>query len=95
MECMDDVLAYLPDEDLLAPRACWLAKDFFSTAFMIIRPSRLWRTVKKAMDNIDSALYDMDLLNRILGDTATTLSGEYVTLYSHWGPGHFQISTLQ
>jgi hypothetical protein len=36
------------------------------------------------MGGIDSELYDMDLLNRLLGDRVSMLSGEYETLSLHW-----------
>ena len=80
-----DFLFALPEVDVAAPRAYWLAKDFISSTFMMISLSqRLWQTVNNAMQSISPQEYDMDLINKLFGETAMVLSGEYVTINSHW-----------
>lgn len=89
----DDLFSDLPPVDLAAPRAYWLRTEeaVFSSAFMLINLSdRLWDKVKNTLPTGDDDFggaepkVDMDILNDVLGDTATVLSGEYVTLNSHW-----------
>lgn len=89
----DNLFSDIPTADLAAPRAYWLRTEqaVFSSAFMLINLSdRLWDKVSKTFptgeDDFGGAepKVDMDILNDVLGDTATVLSGEYVTLNSHW-----------
>ncbi|TKA77566.1 hypothetical protein B0A55_06637 [Friedmanniomyces simplex] len=82
---LDHLFTGLPAVDLAAPRAYWLAKDFLASTFLMINLSdRLWRTVKSALDKVEFNKFDMDLINDLLGDSVMMLSGEYVTLNSHW-----------
>lgn len=89
----DNLFSDIPPVDLAAPRAYWLraGEAVFSSAFMLVKLSdRLWNKVNKTLptgdDNFGGAepRVDMDIMNDVLGDTATVLSGEYVTLNSHW-----------
>lgn len=89
----DNLFSDIPPVDLAAPRAYWLRTEeaVFSSAFMLINLSdRLWDKVNKTLPTGDDDFggaepkVDMDILNDVLGDTATVLSGEYVTLNSHW-----------
>ncbi|KAK4553259.1 hypothetical protein LTR86_009559 [Recurvomyces mirabilis] len=85
MRNLDPLFAGLPDVDLAAPRAYWLAKGFLASTFLIIDLSeRLWRPVKSALDSVGYDKFDMDLINDLLGDTVMMLSGEYVTMNGHW-----------
>ncbi|RMY71114.1 hypothetical protein D0863_05364 [Hortaea werneckii] len=85
MHNLDHLFAGLPEVDLAAPRAYWLSRDFLASTFMMISLSdRLWKTVEDALDTISYDKFDMDLINDLLGDTVMMLSGEYVTLNSHW-----------
>jgi hypothetical protein len=73
------------DVDLAAPRAYWIAKEVFSTAFMVITLSdRLWQKVQTALENIRFEQYDMDLANEVFGDEVLMLPGQFVALNSHW-----------
>ncbi|KAK3067252.1 hypothetical protein LTR53_015982, partial [Teratosphaeriaceae sp. CCFEE 6253] len=84
---LDALFAGLPPVDLAAPRAYWLAKDFLASTFLLINLSdRLWATVEAAMKSGGQGKgeFDMDLLNEVLGDEVMMLSGEFVTLNSHW-----------
>ncbi|KAK7732301.1 hypothetical protein SLS53_008592 [Cytospora paraplurivora] len=93
----DNLFSDLPVVDIAAPRAYWsppqTSRTVFSSAFMMINLSdRLWETVNQTLPNNGgladgasaSAGADMDILNDVFGDTAMILSGEYVTLNSHW-----------
>lgn len=89
----DNLFSDIPPVDLAAPRAYWLRpwQAIFSSAFMLINLSdRLWDKVNQTLPTGDDDFggatpkLDMDILNELLGDTATVLSGEYVTLNSHW-----------
>ncbi|RMX86350.1 hypothetical protein D0869_03144 [Hortaea werneckii] len=85
MQNLDHLFEGLPEVDLAAPRAYWLSRDFLASTFMMISLSdRLWKTVEDALDTIGYDKFDMDLINDLLGDTVMMLSGEYVTLNSHW-----------
>lgn len=88
----DNLFSDIPAVDLAAPRAYWLSSKEagFSSAFMLINLSdRLWEKVNKTFSTSDDfdivkPKADMDVMNDELGDTAMILSGEYVTLNSHW-----------
>ena len=82
---LDHLFHGLPNVDLAAPRAYWMAKDFLASTFMMISLSdRLWKTVKEALDAVSFNKFDMDLVNELLGDEVMMLSGEYVMLNSHF-----------
>lgn len=89
----DTLFSDIPPVDLAAPRAYWLGAEeaVFSSAFMLITLSdRLWNKVNRTFPISDDDFggaepkVDMDIMNDELGATATVLSGEYVTLNSHW-----------
>ncbi|KXT09970.1 hypothetical protein AC579_10272 [Pseudocercospora musae] len=85
MQNLDHLFSGLPAIDLAAPRAYWIAKDFLASTFLVISLSdRLWEDVNKALGGIGYGQFDMDLINDLLGDQVMMLSGEYVTLNSHW-----------
>lgn len=93
LKTFDNLFSDIPPVDLAAPRAYWLPpwQAVFSSAFMLINLSdRLWDKVNKTLPTGDDEfggaqpMLDMDILNELLGNTATVLSGEYVTLNSHW-----------
>jgi len=76
---MDDL-----DVDLAAPRAYWIDKKTFSTAFMVISLSdRTWRKVETALQNTKVDQYDMDIANELFGDEVLMLPGSFVALNSH------------
>lgn len=82
---LDALFTGLPEADLAAPRAYWLAKDFISSTFMMISLSdRLWDTVDAALKEVEREKFDMDLVNDLFGDTVLMLGGEFVTINSHW-----------
>jgi hypothetical protein len=82
---LDSLFEQLPNVDIAATRAYWIAKDFLSATFMMIEPSdRLWKLVSGALSDLEYNQFDMDLVNNVFGDTAMVLSGEYATLNSHW-----------
>ncbi|KAH0283634.1 nucleotide-diphospho-sugar transferase [Aureobasidium namibiae CBS 147.97] len=71
--------------DLAAPRAYWIDKQTFSTAFMVISLSdRTWRKVETALQNVKIDQYDMDIANEVFGDEVLMLTGSFVALNSHW-----------
>ncbi|KAL1859025.1 hypothetical protein Daus18300_009663 [Diaporthe australafricana] len=88
----DNLFSDIPVVDLAAPRSYWLPSKqaALSSAFMLIHLSdRLWDKVNKTFSTSDefpvvAPKADMDIMNDQLGDTAMILSGEYVTLNSHW-----------
>ncbi|KAF2485798.1 hypothetical protein BDY17DRAFT_309097 [Neohortaea acidophila] len=85
MKNLDSLFTGLPPNDLAAPRAYWLSKDFLASTFMMIDLSdRLWQSVRHALDTLAKDKFDMDIVNELLGDTVLMLGGEYVTLNSHW-----------
>ncbi|KXS95699.1 hypothetical protein AC578_841 [Pseudocercospora eumusae] len=85
LQNLDHLFSGLPMVDLAAPRAYWIAKDFLASTFLMISLSdRLWEDVNHALGSIGYGKFDMDLINDLLGDQVMMLSGEYVTLNSHW-----------
>jgi hypothetical protein len=77
---MDDL-----NVDLAAPRAYWIAKETFSTAFLVITLSdRTWRKVETALENVRINQYDMDMANELFGEEVLMLPGNFVALNSHW-----------
>lgn len=82
---LDGPFRSLLDVDLAAPHAYWITKDTISSTLMLINLStRLWDTVGPAINTIAQDKYDMDVMNDLFGDTATILSGQYLTINSHW-----------
>lgn len=80
-----DAVFHLPHVDLAAPRAYWVGKDAICSAFMLIELSdRLADRVEAGLKGIRLDEYDMDLVNRLLGEEVMMLPGRYVTLNSHW-----------
>ncbi|EME80496.1 uncharacterized protein MYCFIDRAFT_78218 [Pseudocercospora fijiensis CIRAD86] len=85
MQNLDHLFSGLPVVDLAAPRAYWIAKDFLASTFLMISLSdRLWNDVNQTLGRIGYGQFDMDLINDLLGEHVMMLSGEYVTLNSHW-----------
>ena len=88
----DHLFSDIPSVDLAAPRAYWLPPGDapFSSAFMLITLSdRLWEQINQTFPSDDLAdqgpvRADMEVLNDEFRETAMILSGEYVTLNSHW-----------
>ena len=75
----------LPDTDLAAPRADWIAQDAIASTFMVITLSdRLWEKVRLEMEDIQNNVYDMDLINKIFAKTVLLLPSNYVALNSLW-----------
>ena len=84
LQSLDHVFS-LPAVDLVAPRAYWLGSFAFTSAFLLVGLSdRLWDRIDFALRTIKSDTFDMDLLNRLFGETAMILPGDYCTLNSHW-----------
>lgn len=75
----------LPQTDLAAPRADWIARDAIASTFMVISLSdRLWETVKLGMETIGESRYDMDLINELFANKVLLLPSSYVALNSLW-----------
>ncbi|KAH6957649.1 alphaN-acetylglucosamine transferase [Ilyonectria sp. MPI-CAGE-AT-0026] len=84
LQSLDHLFDY-PPADFLAPSAYWIDDSCLSSTLMLIQPSReLWGLVRRAMANISSQQYDMDLINVLFHDPSVRLPGSYVTLNSHW-----------
>ena len=82
---LDNLFTGLPPVDLAAPRAYWINKSMLASTFLFIDLSdRLWNIVSAAIEGAGAQKFDMDVINDVLGDTVMMLSGEYVTLNSHW-----------
>jgi hypothetical protein len=80
-----DSMFELPEVDVAAPRAYWIGKDAIASTFLVITLSdRLWQMISKGMQTIQESEYDMDLVNKLLGDNVLMLPGSYVALNSHW-----------
>jgi hypothetical protein len=85
MQNLDHLFTGLPRVDLAAPRAYWIAKDFLASTFLMIDLSdRLWDAIRATLPTAGNGRFDMDILNDLLGNEVMMLSGEFVTLNSHW-----------
>lgn len=84
LQSLDHVFS-LPAVDLAAPRAYWQGSPGFTSAFLLVSLSdRLWKRIETAIKNIKDDIFDMDLLNKMFGETAMILPGDYCTLNSQW-----------
>lgn len=84
LQSLDHVFS-LPAADLAAPRAYGHGTFGFTSAFLLVSLSdRLWDRIDRALQTISDNTFDMDLLNRMFGETAMLLPGDYCTLNSHW-----------
>ena len=80
-----DSMFQLPHVNLAVPRAYWISKDSICSAFMLVELSdRLADRMESGLKGILPDEYDMDLVNRLLGEEVMMLPGHYVTLNSHW-----------
>jgi hypothetical protein len=80
-----DDLFDLPAVDVAAPRAYWIGKETASSTFLLVNLSdRLWRRIELAMKEIRRDVYDMDLINEVLGWEMMLLPGHYAAINSHW-----------
>lgn len=69
MRNLDDLFTALPAVDLASPRAYWLGKDVLATTFMMISLSdRLWDAVSDALSHLEEGDFDMDVINKLLGE---------------------------
>lgn len=69
MRNLDDLFTALPTVDLASPRAYWLGKDVLATTFMMISLSdRLWDAVSDALSHLEEGDFDMDVINKLLGE---------------------------
>ncbi|CAF9932510.1 hypothetical protein IMSHALPRED_008905 [Imshaugia aleurites] len=84
LQSLDHVF-WLPSVDLAAPRAYWQGSFGFTSAFLLVTLSdRLWDRIELALQNITDDTFDMDLLNKMFGETTMVLPGDYCTLNSEW-----------
>ena len=84
LQSLDHVFS-LPAADLAAPRAYGQGTFGFTSAFLLVSLSdRLWDRIDRALQTISDNTFDMDILNRMFGETAMLLPGDYCTLNSHW-----------
>ena len=75
----------LPQTDLAAPRADWIARDFIASTFMVISLSdRLWNTVKDGLETIEPSMYDVDLINKLFANNVLVLPTSFVALNKLW-----------
>lgn len=84
LQSLDHVFL-LPAVDLAAPRAYWQGSFGFTSAFLLVSLSdRLWGRMELALQTIKHDTFDMDLLNKMFGETTMVLPGDYCTLNSEW-----------
>jgi len=69
-----DELFFLPTTPVAMPRAYWLDRFFLSSLLVVIEPSEeSWQRVQSAMENHEGNDYDMEILNKVFGDSALVL----------------------
>jgi hypothetical protein len=69
-----DELFLLPDTLVAMPRAYWMDQPFLSSQLVVISPSSTeWNRVDQAAKDHDRNDYDMDILNRLYGNTSMVL----------------------
>jgi hypothetical protein len=85
-----DSIFDLPDVDVAAPRAYWRegeekGRAVVSSSFMLITlGDRVWNRVHGAIKDLKKGEYDGELVNRLFGETAMVLPGQYLVVDHHW-----------
>lgn len=76
MQNLDQLFTGLPIGSISAPRAYWIAKDFLASTFMMIDLSdRLWNAVSTAVAEAGMDEFDMDIINKLLGNSGHSWVG--------------------
>jgi len=69
-----DELFFLPTTPVAMPRAYWLDRFFLSSLLVVIEPSEdSWQRVQDAMEHHEGNDYDMEILNKVFGNSALAL----------------------
>jgi len=69
-----DELFFLPTTPVAMPRAYWLDRFFLSSLLVVIEPSEeSWQRVQSAMENHEGNDYDMEILNKVFGNSALVI----------------------
>jgi hypothetical protein len=73
MQHMDE-LFLLPAAPVAMPRAYWMEHFFLSSQLIVLEPSEAeWRRVQEAMEKHEGFDYDMDILNKLYGNSSTVI----------------------
>ena len=96
MKNLDRLFEQFPTANIAAPRAYWIPNQFLASTFMMINLSDdLLRVAERVLNNTLSDNFELDRISGSV-ERVAILSGEYVTLNSHWGdwnlPGFYQPS---
>ncbi|KAF2197624.1 nucleotide-diphospho-sugar transferase [Delitschia confertaspora ATCC 74209] len=69
-----DELFFLPSAPVAMPRAFWMDKFFLSSQLVVIEPSEFdWKRIQHAINHHAENDYDMDILNKMYGDSCTII----------------------
>ena len=78
-----DELFFLPTSPVAMPRAYWLDRFYLSSLLVVIEPSvESWQRVQSAMENHEGHDYDMEILNKVFGDSAIVIPPRRYALLS-------------
>jgi FkbM family methyltransferase len=86
LKSLDDLLALPFDGAVAAPSAYWLPQPSWTSALMVVRPSRAhWNRVKRSLALAsEKRSNDMDFVNREFGAEIRTLPRDVFCLNSEW-----------
>jgi len=78
-----DELFFLPSTPVAMPRAYWFDHFFLSSQIIVAEPSEeTWLLVENAMDHHEGHDYDMDILNKLFGNSSLVIPHRNYNLLS-------------
>lgn len=81
---LDHLFEQLPEANISAPRAYWMSTEFLTSTFMVVNLSNdLLKIAESVLESVAFRKFDLDLLSDSV-ERVVVLSGQYVTLNSHW-----------
>lgn len=86
LRSLDEILSMPMKGRIAAPRAYWLRQPFWTSALMLLRPSRrLWSRAKRHFGTArQTGAFDMDIVNREFASEIESLSPAVFCLDSEW-----------
>lgn len=69
-----DELFFLPSTPVAMPHVYWLDRFFLLSLLVVIEPSEdSWQRVQSAMEHHEGHDYDMEILNKVFGESALVM----------------------
>lgn len=82
---LDHLFEQSPEANISAPRSYWMPSEFLASTFMVVNLSNdLLKIAENVLESLAFQKFDLNLLSDSV-ERVAVLSGQYVTLNSHWG----------